>query len=243
MKSSFTTQMQSFLTKGLRSALLIAGVLALSGAATLSADSAAKVFPPSSIKYGNDYAGWSAAWWHWMLQMPMEGHPSVDGPGFDVSGGQTGNVWFLSAPFGTVERTCTIPAGKALFITLMNVECSSLEPDPFHGDTAKEQRVCAKFWADHIINPFCEIDGAAVTKISSYRVTSPQFSFTAPTPWFFGDTGGASTAVGDGYYVFLSPLSAGAHTIHFGGVFHFTLAQDGFDLDLPIDMTYHLTVE
>jgi hypothetical protein len=38
-------------------------------------------------------------------------------------------------------------------------------------------------------------------------------------------------------------LAAGEHTIHFGAVFRFTLAEDGFDAELPIDMTYHLTVE
>jgi len=76
----------------------------------------------------------------------------------------------------------------------------------------------------------------------SYRVTSPQFTFTAPTPWIFGETGGPGTSVGDGYYILLAPLSPGDHTLRFGGAFHFTLAEDGFDGDFPIDMTYHLTV-
>jgi hypothetical protein len=154
-------------------------------------------------------------------------------------------VWFLAGPFGTIERTGTIPAGKALYITLLNVECSSLESvdSGFHGDTAKEQRGCAKYWADHIINVFCEIDDKPVKRISSYRVTSPQFSFTAPTPWLFGDVGGTGTSVGEGYYVFVGPLATGQHTIHYGGAFHFTLAEDGFDADLPLDMTYQLTVE
>src|SRR6185436_10849606 len=173
----------------------------------------------------NIYAGWSAAWWQWNLAQPLDGHPSLDTPDFDVAAGQTGDVWFLAAPFGTVERTCTIPSGKALFIALLNGECSNLEPDPFHGDTAKEQRTCARDSANHIVSAFCEIDGVAVTKISSYRVTSPQFTFTAPSPWIFGDTGGTGTAVGDGYYVFVAPLSPGEHTIHYGGSIHYTLAE------------------
>jgi len=241
MKSSIKQNRKSDAT-GLLAALLIVAVVGLGSTASVLADQPTKVFPPNSVKYGNDYAGWSAAWWQWALGLPLDGHPFVDSPGFDVNAGQTGNVWFLAAPFGTVARTCTIPTGKALFVALLDVECSSLEPDPFHGDTAKEQRLCAKASADHIVNPFCEIDGVAVTKISSYRVTSPQFAFTAPTPWIYGDTGGTGTSVGDGYYVFVAPLSPGAHTIHFSGAFHFTLAEDGFDADFPLDMTYHLTV-
>jgi hypothetical protein len=242
MKSSIKSNRKSG-APTLIHALLIAAVVALGGPATLRADPGTKVFPPSSIKYGDDYAGWSAACWTWLLQLPVEGHPSVDSPSFDVSAGQAGDVWFLASAFGTVERTCTIPAGKALFLALVNAECSSLEAEPFHGDTAKEQRVCAKFWADHNINPFCEIDGVAVPKINSYRVTSPQFSVTAPSPWIFGDTGGTGTAVADGHYVFLAPLSAGQHTLRFGGTIRYTLAEDGFDADVLLDVTYHLTVE
>jgi hypothetical protein len=41
----------------------------------------------------------------------------------------------------------------------------------------------------------------------------------------------------------LSPLSKGAHTVHFGGTSHFSVAEgDDFDGDFPIDTTYHLTV-
>jgi hypothetical protein len=242
MKST-TSQSAKFM--GLKPALLIAAVLAFGSAGTLRADPSAKVVPPNSSKYGNDYAGWSAAWWQWNLALPVAGHPGVDSPDFDVTAGQSGEVWFLGAPFGTVERTCTIPAGKALFFPMFNAECSSLEAEDsgFHGDTAKEQRTCAKYWANHIVNPYCEIDGASVAKPETYRVTSPQFTFTAPTPWIFGETGGTGTSVGDGYYILLAPLSPGGHTLSFGGVMHFTLAEDGFDADFPIDMTYHLTVQ
>jgi len=117
-------------------------------------------------------------------------------------------VWLLAAPFGSNERAGTIPAGKALFITLPDVKRSSFEAadSGFRGDTVKEQRACDKYWDNHIVNVFCEIDGQAVKNLSSYGVTSPQFNFTAPTPWLLGDTGGSGTSVGDGYYVFVAPL-------------------------------------
>jgi hypothetical protein len=83
-----------------------------------------------------------------------------------------------------------------------------------------------------------------VTNLSSYRVSSPQFSFNAPTPWLFGDTGGNGTSVSDGYFAMLAPLSIGQHTLRFGGAFHFSTAGgDPFDFDGSIDITYHLTVQ
>jgi hypothetical protein len=148
-----------------------------------------------------------------------------------VDTGQSGPVWFLAGVFGPAECSGTVPAGKALFFPLADAECSTLEDPPFHGDTEAEQRSCAKLSADQIVaaNLFCEIDGVAVTNLESYRVASPQFEFTAPTPWVFGVVGGPGTAVGDGYYLLLRPLSLGEHTIHFGG-------------DFGIDTTFHLTV-
>jgi hypothetical protein len=140
-----------------------------------------------------------------------------------------------------------MPHNKALFIALLNAECSSVEPPEsgFHGDTEAEQRDCAKYWADHIVpaSLFLEIDGESVTDLTSFRTVTPQFKFKAPTPWIFGETGGKGTSVGDGYFVLLEPLPKGEHTIHYGGLFRFTLADDGFDAELPVDMIYHVTVE
>lgn len=201
-----------------------------------------KVASPNERYQGKTYNQWSAAWWQWNMELPLAGHPSIDSPDFDVRAGQRGNVWFLAAPFGTVERTCTIPKNKSLFIGLLDAEASDLEG---LGTTVVEQSVAAMDLANHIVvsTLFCTIDGVSVNHLNRYRKLSRQFEFTAPTPWIFGGTGGEGTAVGDGYYVLIEPLSKGQHTIHYGGLIRFTLAEDGFDLDLPLDMIYHLKVK
>jgi hypothetical protein len=238
-------QNQKLAAKGLRSTLLVATALLLSASAPLLADNGAKVVDPDKRYHGKTYAEWSARATAFELEHPLAGHPALDTPDFDVRSGQHGKVWFLGAPLDTHERSITVPAGKALFVILLNVECSSLEAadSGFHGGTAAEQRACAKFWADHIVNVFCTIDGEEVEDIGDFRVASPQFEFDAPTPWIFGATGGHGTSVADGYYVMLRPLGQGAHTIHFGGKFHFAAGELGPDpVDLPLDMTYHVTV-
>jgi len=185
----------------------------------------------------------------WAMEFPLEGHPAIDSPDFDVSAGQTGSVWFLAGTFGTVERTGTIPRNKALLLTLANVDASSLEAPPFFGASEADQRAVAEFMADHIVpsSLFCIIDGVPVKHLERFRFSSPQFEFTAPTPWIFGETGGEGTAVGDGYYVLIEPLAKGRHTIRFGAALHFDageVPEFGPDpLDLFIDMTYHLTVK
>lgn len=205
---------------------------------TMEARQGYPIIPPSTR---SSYSVLSAQWWKWALELPVEGHPFVDDANFDVTEGQSGSVWYLAGVFGTVERTCTIPAGKALFVGLLNAEASNLEG---LGNTYEEQRATAKFLADHISNVFVNIDGFTVNNIDNYRVASPQFTFTAPTPWIEGETGGTGTSVADGYYILLKPLGTGTHDLHYGGSFHFSIAEgDPFDFDATIDMTYHLIVE
>jgi len=225
-----------------RKSALLAMVLcgALAGSALAQATATPGVLPPGSTPYGKSYGQWSAEWWKWALALPVDGHPFLNSPDFHCNAGQTGHVWFLGAPFDPTERTCTIPAGKSVFFALLNAECSDLEG---LGTTEADQRTCAKFFADHISDLFCSIDGVPVKNLAAYGVQSPQFTFTAPTPWIFGDTGGTGTSVSDGYFLMLAPLSRGAHTLRYGGSFHFSTAEgDPFNFDGSIDITYHLIV-
>jgi hypothetical protein len=211
--------------------------------------------PPGDARLnGKTYEQWATAWWQWFLEMPLTNsagaiHPSYyDSPRFDVTASQTSDVWFLGGPFlasptaGTIRRSCRIPAGKALFFPLFNVECSSIEAPPFYGATADDQAGLAQYWADHIVAPFCEIDGIPLSNLDAYRVQSPQITINAPAPWILGKSGGKGTSSGDGYWVFLAPLPPGQHTLRFGGALSFTKAQDKFDFPAAIDMTYTITV-
>ena len=221
--------------KSFLSALLLAAGL-MFGAPAVRADHLPPVLPPFPLVH----SAWSAAWWQWAMEHPLDGHPMLDDPSFDVRSGQRGPVWFLAFPFGTVERHVTIPFGKWLFVPLMNAEASDLEG---LGATKNERRDNARFLADHITRVGFEIDGVAVPNLDSYLFTSPQFSFNAPSPWIFGETGGRGKSVADGYFVMVTPLCKGTHTIHITGAFHFSIAEgDPFDFDAEADVTYYITV-
>jgi hypothetical protein len=66
---------------------------------------------------------------------------------------------------------------------------------------------------------------------------APAFSVTMPGQNLFGLSGGTYTpAVADGFYLMLSPLSPGMHTISFGGTGRFAYSN------IFQDITYNLTV-
>ena len=224
------------------------GEPANAGMAPGATDNIPSLVPPGDPRLkGKTYAQWAAEWWKWSQQMPLTNsagavHPFFDTPNFDVSAHQTSDVWFLAAPFGTTRRSCVIPAGISLFFPIFNVESSSLEPNPFYGATAEEQARKARFWADHAVDIFCQIDGVAVTNLGAYRVQSPQIEINVPSPWIQGKTGGRGTSSGDGYWVFLEPLSPGQHTLHFGAKLRLSQPRDPMTLSEDLDTTYQLRV-
>src|SRR3954467_1289404 len=165
---------------------------------------------PSDAKFrGKSYSQWAASFWQWMMALPLEGHPAIDDPSYVFSAGQSGSVWYWAAPEGFITRNATLPAGKALFLTIRDVETSSVEAvdSGFYGATEAEQRANTKYFANHIVDVFCVIDGVPVQNLQAYRFATAQFTFTAPTPWIFGATGGTGTSVGEGYFLTPTPQS------------------------------------
>ena len=206
------------------------------------------VVPPGDPRLnGRTYKQWAAAWWKRGLELPMTNSSGAIHPWKTLPSStslnlkpRTSGSW--CAPFGKIRRNCLIPSRKSLFFQLFGVESSSVEPAPFHGAMADDQAAIARYWADHVVDAFCEIDGIPLSNLAAYRVQSPQISITTPTPWIQGETGGQGTSSGDGYFIFLSPLAPGEHTLHYGGTVRLTKAQDPIDLSEGIDMTYNITV-
>jgi len=219
--------------------MLLASALFVGAIAGVADEKQVTIIPPGAKYHGKTYGEWSAAFWQYALAQPLEGHLFLDTPEFDFSSGQSGDVWYVGAPDGPLTRTVTLPAGKALFLTIRDVETSSLEAPPFFGATEAEQRATSTWFADHIVELYCTIDGVPVPNLWDYRASSPQFEFTAPTPWIWGETGGIGTAVSDGYFVMVE-LPKGHHTIHFGGTYHF---EAGELLDEPLDLPHDVTLE
>ena len=193
------------------------------------------VLPIHSNAFGNSYGEWSARWWQWVLSIPAgTGH---------CTEGQTGKVWFGAGSFGvTGDDVCTIPAGKAVFLPLLNAlfgaavfDCEPTNPGVPCRESVLREGAAASMDSVEIE---AEIDGVSLRNLTVYRMQSPLFSVTLPEGNIVGVPSGTYfPQVSDGYWLMVAPLSAGVHTVHVkgrvtGGVF------EGFEAEA----TYIITV-
>ena len=83
------------------------------------------------------------------------------------------------------------------------------------------------------------IDGKEVQDLGDFRAQSPFFDFILPPDNFLGLAGVTSgSAVSDGYWLMLKPLSPGNHVIRFEGAF-----VSGPGAGFSQNVTYNLTVK
>jgi hypothetical protein len=75
------------------------------------------VLPPELKYHGRSLAGWQRAYFRWASLIPTDGpqpHPGLAEGDVDCTYAQRGSVWFLE--LGGVDRRCSIPFGKALYV-------------------------------------------------------------------------------------------------------------------------------
>ena len=206
-------------------------------------DDYSAVYAPNENVLGMSYGDWSAAWWQYVLLFRNDVSPYSDTIGQYCNEGQGGPVFFLvGGPVNPTIRSCTIPAGKALFAPIINVECSSVEGDGFQGRNDQEARACAALWNDgtDIKRLKFTIDGKMVRELGDFRAQSPfyYFNMMPPTNNFLGTHGVTEGySVSDGYWVMVKPLSPGTHVIHFEGYW-----TSGPGAGAAQNVTYNLTV-
>ena len=191
------------------------------------------VVPQDTQFRGKTPSQWVVSFWQWALALPPGPlpHPFDDCNRRPISTAQTGSVWYWDAPISAQltcnQRATTIPAGTSILLVILDGSsiflpmlegATSLNKPPIRTFTADQLRLVSTF-ANDIQDLFCTIDGVPVANITAYRTKTDVFSFSAPAPWIFSNTGGKGTSVADGYYLLLEPFSAGLHTIHYGGKF------------------------
>lgn len=205
----------------------------------------ADVVSPGQNVFGMTSGDWSAAWWQYVLPIPAATNPAADTTGDNCGIDQsTGPVFFLAGNFtpnASVTRNCTVPAGKTLVIPIINTECSTLEPAPFHGNNEKELRACAAACIDgvDISTLALSIDEQAVLDLGTYRAQSPVFSFHIPPKNVIGlkvpASGATGSSVSDGYWAIVQPLATGRHSVQFKGAVA-SGPCGGFSVDVSYDL-------
>jgi hypothetical protein len=209
-----------------------------------------RVLPPNAHPHGRSYGEWAAAWWQYVLSVPVDQNPLFDETGANCAVSQTGHVFFLVGVFnetGTAVRSeCVIPTGVMLFFPIVNTICTN-HPPPL---TPTEQlRPCAAEPIDAATGLAVEIDGVPVGDLESFRAQSPLFGLTLPEDNLLGTQAGTCNpdpaaggvcvpylAVADGFYLMLPPLPPGEHIIHIHGVLPpFVPGEESFTVDITYD--------
>ena len=205
-----------------------------------------RIAPVNSSPYGKSYGEWANAWWQWVLSIPADRNPLTDETGAFCGEGQSGPVWFNAGTFGnSAERHCTVPAGKAIFMPVFNwifgsgaFDCHPTVPGVPCDVDALRASAAANTEAAEVLE--VSIDGAPLQNVADYRASSPTpFSITYPENSVTGVPAGTYfPQVADGYWLMLSPLSKGAHTISV----HVVAPETSFGL-IEYTIITHLTVE
>jgi hypothetical protein len=205
------------------------------------------VYSIDSKPYGIPYADWTAKWWQRLVSIPNPSNPINDITGKNCGVGQSGPVWFLAGSTPgyiyriegpanhTAERSCTIPAGKAILFPVINSQCNFLEyPSKIPFSTIAD---CAKVNINRTSEMQTTIDGLKLQQLLKYRVYPFPINVTLPSNNILGVKPGNTTMASYGFWLFLQPLDIGKHELQFGGLT--TVIYTG-DVDFRTNTTYHI---
>jgi hypothetical protein len=215
-----------------------------------------KILPPKGKPLGLSYEDHAINYWKWVLSLPIDKSPYKDETGASCANGQSSNssVFYLSGGGGgTHERTCKVPAGKAVLIPVITVETSEKE---IPGATPEYLRKVATIDQDHVTSLKLKINdtvffdekydgGIALSKNASaaeYRTPTRVFDVVFPQNAIFGASAGPSKAAADGFYIITEPLKKGTYDIEYSGSIFCELTEC-LDLTFAQDMKYKLIVE
>ena len=199
------------------------------------------LYSTESEPFGTSFGDWTAAWWQWVHNVPPDQNVNFDKTGEFCNIGQEGPVWFLGPSFGgKYERSCAIPAGKAILFPINTGECDYISspdaktPDDLY-DCASENNKGGAMRAS--------INNVPLKNLEKYEVRSPLFNITIPEDNVFGSPPGSSGAVADGYWAFLEPLPAGKHKINFAVNVLDNPTTPTTDESYSTDIIYNIAVE
>jgi hypothetical protein len=180
------------------------------------------------------------------LSIPADRNPIADETGAFCGEAQSGHVWFLAGTFGSsVERSCTIPTGKFIFMPIFNwifgagvFDCEPTVPGVPCDVAALRDAGAANTEAAEILE--VKIDNVPVQNVRGYRAFSPEaFSITYPENSVVGvDAGTYFPQIADGYWLMLTPFSKGEHLIEVS-----VRAPDTIFGLLEFTVVYRLTVK
>ena len=190
------------------------------------------------------YSVLAAGWWKWVLEEPIRTNPLLDTTGENCAHGQPrALVWYLAgAPSSApVQRTCRVPAGRALFVPVVNLFYGAFLNDP--PETRTDDFVRAQVACISNSTGTLTVDGRTIPRSLLVSERSPIFSVQLPDENIFGLSAEQapdlvlSPSADEGTYALLPPLRRGTHTIRIQAAI-----TEPCPFNQTIDVTYTLDV-
>jgi PEP-CTERM motif len=193
-------------TKPFRLCLLLGLVFLLSQPAT------ATVLAPTSTVGGKTVAEWGAEWWKWAFSFPATSSPLEDPTGERAFLGDVGGPVFFAGA-GSLTQTFTLPEGQYLLIPVLS---AIFYPESSLGETLADAEAFVEQFHSGTTELHASLDGVPIEDLFSYWLLSPVFSLTIP-PDGLGPEGTFPETLVGGYWLMISPLAPGVHTLVVGG--------------------------
>ena len=159
------------------------------------------------------------SFWKWLLGIPAKDNPINDPTGDKCALGQNTSsaVFYLGINTGGFsQRTCKVPAGKALLIPVMQVEISKKEFPK--AQTDQDLSKAATTDQNSVNSLYLKIGDKEYNyqDLLKYRTHTDAFNVNFANNGIFGIVqGGPTRAVADGFYILTQPLAKGTYLIHF----------------------------
>jgi hypothetical protein len=188
--------------------------VALAGMLGIAAQAAppTPVVPPDEKVDGLAQRDYAVRWWQWANRVPPGVRPFQDPTGAQCGLNQSGEVWFLAGTDGTgdIRRHCRMPAGKHVFLPIINMLAHSLPGKPI---TCGQARATVAANNDHLGSVSITIDGQEVSHIERFRQSTPRCFDAFPVAPYLDRAKSWFPAATDGYWLMLRPLPVGVHVI------------------------------
>lgn len=186
---------------------------------------------PGSVAATERIAGatqlqWIQRYAEWIRSFPKNESPATDPTGERCGAGQSGAMWFLAGTreLGKVERECSVPAGKSILVPIINTVAQTSADMP-----CDQMQIAVKKFTEGANGLRFALDGRAWQDMEKHKLGTGCFQLRD------GTTGGITSAVTSGYWIFLPALASGRHVIEFGGRFK----VDGFEQDVTYVLNVH----
>jgi hypothetical protein len=196
---------------------------------------------------GQTLHDWTADWWRWIANAPAETSPILDETGAWAGVDNDGSIFFLAGTFGgEVTRDITVSEGVPILVPVLNnLTFQNVGPaDPSTDPTTPAQKGQANQWQaewmKNVDDLVLEIDGVAVKNLQSSLVRTSWFGGEIEEGGLFdafGFSGDLASANSVGYWSVIDGLSAGEHTLRFGGT-----VNAGTDAEFYTMVNVNLTV-